>query len=75
MDGHRRCSCGSFGELIGTMHSAVCFIRCPNCGAKGPDQRTPFRAWLAWDNGELDKSGDNMTIYEAMEQAEGVDDD
>lgn len=67
MDGHRRCFCGAYAELIGTMHTKSCYIRCPNCGARSTDQRTPFRAWLAWDNADLETDKTNRTIWEVME--------
>ncbi|MBQ1293900.1 MAG: hypothetical protein IIY21_07655 [Clostridiales bacterium] len=66
MDGHRKCYCGSYAELVGSMHTKTCYVRCPNCGARSTDQLSPFRAWIAWDNAQLQQDDINLTLYEVM---------
>jgi len=66
MDGHRTCYCGSFPQLIGTMHTRECYVHCPNCGARSVSERTPFQAWLAWDNEKLQLDDENRTLYELL---------
>lgn len=66
MDGHRYCYCGAFPTMVGTMHTKECYVRCPNCGARSVSQRTPFQAWIAWDNEQLQKDDENWTLYELM---------
>lgn len=66
MDGHRFCNCGAFPEMVGTMHTAQCFIRCPNCGARSEAARSPFQAWCKWDAEQYDTTDENLTIYEAL---------
>jgi len=67
MDGHRVCICGSYPELVGTFYSVTCYVHCPNCGARAKTEKSPFRAWLAWDNKQLEDSDENYTIWEALE--------
>ena len=66
MDGHRKCGCGSYAELIGSMHALDCYIKCRCCGARTENKSTPFQAWIAWDNEQLQKDDENWTLYELM---------
>lgn len=66
MDGHRYCYCGAFPTMVGTMHTRECYVYCPNCGARSVSQRTPFQAWIAWNNEQLQKDDENWTLYELM---------
>ena len=68
-DGHRFCYCGTFPELIGTMHTKECYVHCPNCGARSVSARSPFQAWIAWDNEELHQDEENFTLYDIMGKA------
>lgn len=69
MDGHRKCCCGAYAELIGSMHTKSCYIRCSNCGARSVEAKSPFRAWIAWDNKVLQQDETNITLYDVMTEA------
>lgn len=60
----RLCSCGSVPELVGSMYTGSCYVRCPRCGCRSITCSVPSRAWKAWDAGELDNSDENITIWE-----------
>lgn len=61
----RRCYCGGEPELIGSMHTGSCYVRCPRCGCRAITCSVPSRAWAAWDNQEL-TAENNKTIWELM---------
>lgn len=71
MDGHRVCYCGCFPELVGSIHTKECYIRCRNCGARSISGRTPFQAWIAWDNHQLKQDAENYTLYDVMGDTDG----
>ena len=62
----RLCSCGSVPELVGSMNTKSCFVRCPNCGARSITCSVPSRAWSAWGNMELETDKENFTLWELM---------
>lgn len=62
----RRCFCGSVPELVGSIHTKSCYVRCPNCGCRTILCSVPSRAWTAWDNMELLSENNNKTIWEMM---------
>jgi hypothetical protein len=62
----RLCSCGSVPELVGSMNTKTCFVRCPNCGARSITCSVPSAAWRAWDASELETDKENFTLWELM---------
>lgn len=62
----RPCPCGGIPELVGSLHTASCFVRCPRCGCRSIACDIPSAAWKAWDDLELQSADDNRTIWEMM---------
>lgn len=65
---HRRCDCGAEAKtyhLLG-FDKDDCYVACPDCGCKSTKEWSPFWAWQAWDNYQLETDPDNMTIWDLL---------